>query len=747
MPTQQELNISSGSLSLIKQRDSGSGVIFVNPSDSSVDIKMENTSFEIDNKSVNEHIDTAFSYYKFPARVIIEDVSDADLTAQLEAVTTDTALFYRYQASPMVLPNIDIPSIGKPLKIILSPERSFIHSAMFFMTRIDETKTVDQFQGFKQKEELYNWNNTFFNRVRNEGWATENQYHYGVRYYFRKDEQYRDERLTSIDPHNPHTGDEVGFFMLGWTSIWQQGVYYDQFVIQEPYLKDDLNFDNSYFFKIYNACRYTPAGRRIVELDRIAKKQTHSGTSNGRYINSSVATNEFKNVKFKEYNWDWYYVQQQQVSVIYMLGEKGQRSSYMYKNPDGTLYIPDKTFLLNYTFDSILDANFKEIQFNQLIDGSQQQTNRFTVTKDVLGYNTDIMFNINIGLSHLGEKSTFIVRLIRYNGLSSNKYDVVDQFDTSDVKDRTVLEISDNAVQEKNQLIEINGLKKEIASEEKKLATEQQTLGSHRESLDFWYRQRTAQLETIAKLSAAITENERQIKFFKDQITWINAYYARVLVYSKDLKEYSAQLNKRYATRSTLATQNTDAQTKLESIDEEIRDYNNHVTYWTKEINKTTNYIAGLKSRLTPLEANYSAMAKLGDNADIILGEDIYLKPGKTVFNFTYTIPQRELNIYDSYAVEILTNSPILTQLEDSSIIDYRNGIAMELIADNTSWEIMPMTEYTKKYTDKWKNAFASSKINVDDPIGNTGGESGVDLTKVNDTSTGDTKQSDAGKG
>ena len=46
MPTQQELNISSGSLSLIKQRDSGSGVIFVNPTDSNVDIKMENTSFK-----------------------------------------------------------------------------------------------------------------------------------------------------------------------------------------------------------------------------------------------------------------------------------------------------------------------------------------------------------------------------------------------------------------------------------------------------------------------------------------------------------------------------------------------------------------------------------------------------------------------------------------------------------------------------------------------------------------------------
>ena len=747
MPTQQELNISSGSLSLIKQRDSGSGVIFVNPADSTVDIKIENYGFEIDNKSVNEHIDTAFSYYKFPARVIIEDVSDADLTAQLEAVTTDTALFYRYQASPMVLPNIDIPSVGKQLKIILSPERSFIHSAMFFMTRIDETKTVDQFQGFKQKEELYNWNNTFFNRVRNEGWATENQYHYGVRYYFRKDEQYRDERLTSIDPHNPHTGDEVGFFMMGWSSTWQQGVYYDQFVIQEPYLKDDLNFDNSYFFKIYNACRYTPAGRRIVELDQIAKKQTHSGTSNGRYINSSVATNEFKNVKFKEYTWDWYYIQQQQVSVIHVLGENGERSSYMYKKPDGSLYIPEKTFKLNYTFDSILDANFKEIQFNQLIDGSQQQTNRFTVTKDVLGYNTDIMFNINIGLSHLGEKSTFIVRLIRYNGLSSNKYDVVNQFDTSDVQDRTVLQITDNALLEKKQLAEITELRKNIASEEKKLATEQQTLESHKQSRDFWYRQRNAQLETLATLSASIAENERQIKFYIEQIKWINEKYLRVLWYSKELKEYSEQLNKRYATRSTLATQNTDAKTKLESIDEEIRDYNNLVTYWTTEVTKTTDYIAGLKSTLAIKQANYSALPNLGDNADIILGENIYLKPGKTVFNFTHKILQRDLNIYDSYAVEILTNSPILTQLEDSSIIDYRNGIAMELIADNTSWEIMPMTEYTKKYTDKWQNNFSSSKISVDNTNTTTGTNVAVDLTKVGDTSIGNQQQGNATKG
>ena len=722
MPTQQELNISSGSLSLIKQRDSRSGVIFVNPTDSNVDIKMENTSFEIDNKSVNEHIDTAFSYYKFPARVIVEDISDVDLTAQLEAVTTDTALFYRYQASPMVLPNINIPSIGTSLKLILDPQRSFMHSPLFFKNRIDETLTVDKFQNLAQGQEIINYDNAFFNRARNDNWAIVNQYHYGVRYYLRKEEEYRDERLTSIDPRNPHTGDEVGFFMLGWSETWQQGVYYDQFVIQEPYLKDNLTFSESYFFKIYDSIRYTAAGRRIVQLDRSAAKQVREGTSNGRYINSSVATNEFKNVKFKEYNWDWYYIPQQRTSVAHILGDAGQRSSYQYKNPDGTLYTPDRTFLLHYTFDSILDANFKEIQFNQLIDGSQQQVNRFTVTKDVLGYNTDIMFNINIGLSHLGEKSTFIVRLIRYNGLSSNKYDVIDQFDTSDVKDRTVLQISDSKALDKQLLVDINALKKEIASEGKKLASEQQHITNHKATLDYWNRQRGIQLTEITNIGNSITGNEDRIGYLIDWIKWANGTLARRVYYSTEIREKSAELIKRYATRSTLATQNTNAQTKLESIDEEIRDYNNHITYWTNESNNTTKYIAGLKSSLALKQANYSAMPDLGINADIILGEDIYLKPGKTVFNFTYRIPQRELNIYDSYAVEILTNSPILAPYESTSVIDYQGGVAMELIADNTSWEIMPMTEYTKKYTDKWQNTFASSKINVDTPNGNTGG-------------------------
>jgi hypothetical protein len=759
MPTQQELNISAGSLSLIKQRDAGSGVIFVNPTDSSVDIKMENTSFEIDNKSVNEHIDTAFSYYKFPARVIVEDISDVDLTAQLEAVTTDTALFYRYQASPMVLPNLDIATIGSKLEIINNPSTSFIYMRDFSWfgnpsRPIQLDKRWDEFQGFvdggKTGRSGSNTDNAFFDRVQNENYASNNyNYHYGVRYYMRKDEEYRDSRLTEADKpgweRNPHTGGEIGFFMYGWSDNVSAKRFVDQFIIYEPYLKDSINLEDSFFMKMYNSLRYTPAGRRIVELDQIAKKQVISGSSNGRYTPSSVTSNEFNNVKFNEYPWNWYYVTRQRTSVIYIQGLDGStiNSSYNYIRQDGTKYIPEQTFKLHHTFDSILDENFKEISFNQLIDGSQQLANRFTITKDVLGYNADIAFNINIGLSHLNSKSTFIIRLIRYDGASSNRYDVIRQLDHSDVKDTQLLQTSTAAADYKSLLNKQRQLTADLSSQEKKLATEQSNITSYTATKTQLEKDRIAVLTTISDIQDKITTNEANIKTLQSQITtWKNSLAQKTIgFYNTAIANAEANLTKLLANRSTLSTQLRNAKDKFESIEESLATIPRDINHWTAAAQKTRNNIDNsIKPQLTTLNTQIKAFPSLGENADIILGENSYLLPGKSFFQFTYTIPKRDLKPYDSYAVEILTNSPISDNVK-TNFYDYKSGKSMELITDNTSWEIMPVTEYTKQYTQRYKDEQATRFIDTDDipaiDINNSDGDTGVELTQLADENTG----------
>jgi hypothetical protein len=721
MPTQQELNISSGSLSLIKQRDSGSGVIFVNPTDSTVDIKIENYGFEIDNKSVNEHIDTAFSYYKFPARVIVEDINDVDLTSQLEAVTTDTALFYRYQASPMVLPNLDIATIGSKLKLIKNPTTSFLYSKYFayFKGRGIERRPWADFQGWPTGTNETNNDNAFFNRVGNDGYSNTNEkYHYGVRYYLRQEEEYRDSRLTEADEvawkKNPHTGGEIGLFLLGWTDDKTKR-FVDQFIIYEPYLKNSVQLQDSYFYTIYNALRYTPAGRRIVELDQVARKQVISGTSKGRYEPSSVDTNEFKDTKFNEYPWTWYYITKQRTSVITLDDRAGRDSIYEFVDATGHLYIPLQTFKLNYTFDSILDENFKEISFNQLIDGSQQLANRFTVTNDVLGYDADIAFNINIGLSHLNSKSTFIIRLIRYDGAASNKYTVIKQLDHGDVKDTTLLQTSTADAEYKAMLNQKRQLETQLADNQKKLASEKLKIASLTAEKTQLEKDKAAALTTISSIQGQITTNEASIKTLQTQIdTWKNSTLQLWFgFHTKDIAAAESALIKLIANRSTLSTNLRAAKDKFEIIDERLSYISRDITEWTNKAEATQRYIdQDIKPKLTKLNADINALPSLGENADIILGEATYLLPGKSFFQFTHTILKSDLRPYDSYSVEILTNSPI-SDSGESDIYDYKSGKSMELITDNTSWEIMPVTEYTKQYTQRYRDEQASRYIDA----------------------------------
>ena len=750
MPTQQELNISSGSLSLIKQRDSGSGVIFVNPTDSNVDIKMENTSFKIDNKSVNEHIDTAFSYYKFPARVIVEDISDVDLTAQLEAVTVDTALFYRYQATPMVLPNLDIVITGKPLEIIKNPQQSFINSTYFtnFGGRGIENRAWRNFQGLASGESISDNNNAFFNRVTNAGYISgEPEKHQGVRYYLRQEEEYRDSRLTAADEvswkKNNHTGGEIGFFLLGWTNDKEAITsYIDEFIIYEPYIKNSINLEDSYFYKIYNAIRYTTAGRRIVELDHNAKKQVRDGTSKGRYIISSKTDNEFGSTKFREYQWRLSYNQANRVSYVVSDNGAGKRSMYAYQNSDGTLYIPEISFKLNYKFNSILDENFKEISFNQLIDGSQQIANRFTVTKDVLGYNANILFKVNIGLSHLNDRSTFIIRLIRYNGTASKKYTIVKQYDHTDITDRTVLQTSDVNIElnkTRKSLLELQTFE---ASEVKKLATEKAIIAQLLAAIAANVKKLEDSRQRILVIDQIIVQNELTIISLRNNITdWRNRLFFN---YNKEIAKAASEIISLTNTNKELQTEKNTLGTLRESLTEANRDYNREIYTasdrtsskkgFDTQQNLTDASIVVTRKKIVDIQTYLNSLPGLTGNADIILGEGSYITPGKTNFQFTHEVNKSDLNIYDSYAIEILTNSPFTTNNINANQFDYKEGVAMELIADNTSWEIMPMTEYTKKYTDTWIDGLSVEKIqsDIEDGNGNSNdtGNAGVTLTE-----------------
>lgn len=751
MPTQQELNISSGSLSLIKQRDSGSGVIFVNPADSTVDIKIENYGFEIDNKSVNEHIDTAFSYYKFPARVIIEDINDVDLTSQLEAVTTDTALFYRYQASQMVLPNLDVPTIGRMLEIINEPQKSVLFMSDFsrFPAESKTASTIElkprtYFQGYNDRTEISNYNNIFFDRVRNEGYQANkvnNQdvinynYHYGVRYYLRKDAEYRDSRITDADLElvktNPHTPGELGFLMLGWSDNISSGKLIDQWVIYEPYLKNSVEFSESIFFKIYNSLRYTPAGRRIVELDRIAKKQIRDGTSKGRYEPSSATSNEFNGVQYNEYAWNWYYVPNGRVSVVYMYGKNGEQSIYSHVDATGNRVIPQQTFQLDHTFDSILDENFQEIPFNQLVDGAQQLANRFTVTKDVLGYDADIAFNINIGLSHINSKNTFIIRLIRYDGASSNKYTVIKQLDHGDVKDTKLLITTTAATDYKALLNRKRQLETHLADNQKKLSMEQSKIELYKAEKTQLEKDYEAALLKLAEIQGEIAINEANIRNLQTQInTWKNSYAQKWLgVHTKEIAAAESTLTKLIANRSTLSTNLRAAKDNFEIIDERLSYIPRDIADWTNRANQTLTYInQDIKVKLADVNATIKALPSLGENADIILGEASYLLPGKSFFQFTHTILKSDLKPYDSYAVEILTNSPV-TEDNGSIIFDWKSGKPMELITDNTSWEIMPVTEYTKQYIQRYKDEQATRYIKADSNLQGVGGNVGTTNT------------------
>lgn len=727
MPTITELNLASGSNSLVTQREPNSGVILIDPKDTNVSVKIENKTFKFDNASINEHIDTAFSYYKFPARIIVDGVDNVNLEEQLQNVTIENSLFYRYQASPMVLPNLDIATIGKTLEIIKDPQQSFIHSNYFWSLGINKNSPWANFQGLKSGESKEDNNNAFFNRVTNAGYYQETQ-HQGVRYYLRQEEEYRDSRLTSSDEvnwkKNNHTGGEIGFFLLGWTDNKSDITrYIDEFIIYEPYLKNSINLEDSYFYKIYNATRYTTPGRRIVELDQIAKKQVRDGTSKGRYLISSKLNNEFSSTKFHEYPWRLSYNQSQRVSyVVSDNDDSSKRSAYAYQNSDGTLYIPETSFKLNYTFNSILDENFKEISFNQLIDGSQQIANRFTVTKDVLGYNANILFKVNIALSHLNDRSTFIIRLIRYNGTASKKYTIINQKDHTDIDDRTILQTS-----EAN--IELNKIRKRLlelqtfeASEVKKLATEKAILAQLIAAMNANDKKLETSRQRILVIDQIIVQNELAIISKRNKITkWRDSW---LFNYNKEIAQAGSEIISLTNTNKELQTEKNTLGTLIESLTEANRDYYREIYTasdrtsskkgFDVQQNLTDNSIDVTRKKISEIQTHLKAIPGLTGNADIILGEGSYITPGKTNFQFIQEINKSDLNIYDSYAIEILTNSPVTTAYNNANQFDYKEGVAMELIADNTSWEIMPVTAYTKKYTDKWIDGLSAEKVQSD---------------------------------
>jgi len=715
MPTQQELNISSGSLSLIKQRDSGSGVIFVNPTDSNVDIKMENTSFEIDNKSVNEHIDTAFSYYKFPARVIVEDISDGALTAQLNAVTIDTTLYYRYQADNMVLPNLDIASVGiSELDIIHKPETSFIFTHRFFQftnfgisdaniqssaiksqiigpLQLNETLIKNQFY-FKTTTGNQTYNN-YFNLVnptdKGPVGVVGGGYFYqqGLRLTMHRDETKRDPRLTNINPNNAIVGDAVGLFVLGQTTGTTASDLFkktdDGFYIQEPYLKDKLLLNTSYWFTIYNSVRYTNVGRRIVELDQIAINQIRENKSQGRYVISSNDNKEFDHIKFREYDWLLYYSTSEQTTI----SKPSKGGIFQYRNDAGLLTIPQQTFKLNYQFDSILNENFKEISFNQIIDGSQQILNRFTVTKDIMNYNQALVFDINIGLSHMNPLNAFIIRILQYSGDTAKPYKVIKQL--------SHLELAKSSVKFTKNIdstIKKNELNQELITANTNLGKAQKYLININSSL------------AVAKTNA---ENISSEPGYKSLVAIRNDEYKTYLKQKEDVR-YLKELFGNFTNakqRESIAVEEREMAAALKKYEAAIENINQYVItrtkvyreqidYYNAEIASTTILINTIKARIDTINNDLGVLSitdrPLSRNSKIILGLESYITAGKSYFKIKHAIDKDQLNIFDSYAVEILTNSPIKTENDIDERVD---SIPMELITDNTSWEIRPGTD------------------------------------------------------
>ena len=107
MPTQKELNDKYGNnLSATSNdrelvlRDPGGNLILPDGNES---IYIEPIKWAYENNSVNNIINTRFSYYKFPPKLIIED----KILEPIDVEPIDIKYYSRYQAEPQLMPVID----------------------------------------------------------------------------------------------------------------------------------------------------------------------------------------------------------------------------------------------------------------------------------------------------------------------------------------------------------------------------------------------------------------------------------------------------------------------------------------------------------------------------------------------------------------------------------------------------------------------------------------------------------------
>lgn len=118
MPTQKELNDKYGNnLSATSNdrelvlRDPGGNLILPDGNES---IYIEPIKWAYENNSVNNIINTRFSYYKFPPKLIIED----EILEPIVIEPIDIKYYSRYQAEPQLMPVIDCltPNLDGELK-------------------------------------------------------------------------------------------------------------------------------------------------------------------------------------------------------------------------------------------------------------------------------------------------------------------------------------------------------------------------------------------------------------------------------------------------------------------------------------------------------------------------------------------------------------------------------------------------------------------------------------------------------
>ena len=108
MPTQKELNDKYGNnLSATSNdtelilRDPGGNLILPDGNES---IYIEPVRWEYENNSVNNIINTRFSYYKFPPKLVVDD----EIPEEIDIEPIDIKYYSRYQAEPQLVPTIDL---------------------------------------------------------------------------------------------------------------------------------------------------------------------------------------------------------------------------------------------------------------------------------------------------------------------------------------------------------------------------------------------------------------------------------------------------------------------------------------------------------------------------------------------------------------------------------------------------------------------------------------------------------------